>query len=68
MKKSIELSSLQMKAVKGGRFGKEMMAIDDGGGSGSGHCFVDGETIFECMCTNDEQCQNVYGPSANCWV
>ena len=57
-----------MKAVKGGRFGKEMMAIDDGGGSGSGHCFVDGETIFECMCTNDEQCQNVYGPSAKCWV
>ena len=72
MKKTIELSSRQMKDVKGGggchsltHFGSR---IADGGGSGSGHCYVDGETIFECICTNDQQCKNIYGPNASCWV
>ena len=64
MKKINELSSLQMKEVTGGRYVVKSLADDQGGG----HCFVDGETIFECMCTNDQQCKNVYGPSAICWV
>lgn len=72
MKKINELSSLQMKTVKGGKgISNATFHVDtpDGGGSGSyGHCFIDGETIFECMCTNDSQCQNVYGSGAKCWV
>ena len=60
-----------MKEVKGGRKGGlaafHISTPDDGNGS-YGHCFIDGETIFECMCTSDAQCQNVYGSGAKCWV
>ena len=59
MKKSIELSSLQMKEVKGGTRAPQAT---------TGHCFVDGETIFEVMCSNDGQCKSIYGSKAECWV
>ena len=57
-----------MKDVKGGLRVQMSLSKDEGGGNGSGHCFVDGETIFECMCTSDDQCKNIYGPKAICWV
>ena len=31
------------------------------------HCFIDGELIFETICTTDEQCQNLYGRKAECY-
>ena len=75
MKKTNELSLRQMKDVKGGGMHNLCaMGPREAGGSGGGnggekgHCYVDGETIFECVCTNDQQCKNIYGSTAICWV
>ena len=57
MKKTNELSFSQMKEVKGGKRLPQAY----------GHCYIDGEIIFECMCTNDRQCQSIYGSGAECY-
>ena len=52
-----------------------MKEVKGGGGPGqmgdgvrpSKHCFVDGEVIFETICTIDEQCQTLYGANAKCY-
>lgn len=63
MKKVLELSHHQMKEVKGGGGPGQM----GDGVRPSKHCFVDGEVIFETICTIDEQCQTLYGANAKCY-
>lgn len=63
MKNAIELSHQQMRNVIGG-YGY------DKGGRGQGstrHCMIDGELIFETICTSDLQCKNIYGEKAKCF-
>jgi|GEM_PF-2117118 hypothetical protein len=63
MKNAIELSHQQMRNVIGG-------SGDEKGSRGQDstrHCLIDGELIFETICTSDLQCQNIYGPKAKCY-
>ena len=63
MKNAIELSPRQMKNVTGGGGpGQQGHEIDS-----PKHCFIDGELIYETICTTNVQCQNVYGPNAECY-
>jgi len=63
MKKVFELSHRQMKEVKGG--GGPIQSEDQL--PSLRHCFIDGEVIFETICTIDAQCQTLYGPNAKCY-
>lgn len=63
MKKAIELSHRQMKDVTGG--GGPEHAVHDL--DSAKHCYIDGELIFEAICTTNAQCQNVYGSDAKCY-
>lgn len=63
MKKALELSRDQMKNIFGGDNGNEQTVL---GYESSKHCFVDGEIIFELICTDPSQCQMYYGPAAEC--
>lgn len=62
MEKAQELSYRQMKDVTGGG-GPEQASH----GESNKHCFIDGEVIFETICTTDAQCQTLYGPKAECY-
>ena len=62
MKKIFELSRQQMREITGGG-GPEQASHNEE----VHHCFIDGELIFETICTTDEQCQNVYGKEAKCY-
>lgn len=54
----------------------EMMNITGGDGHGkpsistgnSGHCYIDGEIIFETICTDNAQCTSLYGKDASCYI
>lgn len=65
MKTTFELSKRQMKNVTGG--GITDPRKEDRDEESTRHCFIDGELIFETICTTDEQCQNLYGRKAECY-
>ena len=66
MKYAFELSTRQMKNVIGGGVTDPKKKNPDEDPTHH-HCFIDGEIIFETICTTDEQCQNIYGPKAECY-
>lgn len=59
MKKKLELTHRQMKEVIGGGPGGNDL-------DSTKHCYIDGEVIFEVICTTDVQCQRIYGTEASC--
>ncbi len=59
----MELSNRQMKDVIGG--GGPYYPIPDL--DSVKHCFIDGELIFETICTTHKECRNLYGDDAICY-
>ncbi len=62
MKKVFELSHRQMRDVTGGGPEQAVRGMDS-----VKHCFIDGEVIFELICTDKSQCTSIYGAEADCY-
>lgn len=67
MKKSFELTRGQMKRITGGGGpDKPSIAPPRTPDGEYGHCYIDGEIIFDYACGTDEDCRVKYGTGAKC--
>lgn len=68
MKKSFELTRGQMKRITGGGGPDEPSITPPPTPDWEyGHCYIDGEIIFELRCTDAEICKQYYGDAAKCY-